>query len=88
MTVDDRAQVIGQYPTAGAGGSVEDFVMPEGISVRITTGRAVDADGNIHIEGTGVVPTTRVPVTEENVIAQYQDGTDAVLDAAVEALGG
>lgn len=88
MTLQDRAQIVGQYPTAGAGGSVEDFLMPESITVRMTIGRAVDADGNIHIEGTGVVPTVQVPVNEENILAQYRDGADAILDAAIKALGG
>ncbi|MBN1312378.1 MAG: peptidase S41 [Anaerolineae bacterium] len=86
MTLQERAQIAGQYPTAGAGGSVEDFLMPEYITVRMTIGRAVDADGNIHIEGTGVVPTIRIPVTEDNIIAEYRDGADAVLDAAIDAL--
>jgi C-terminal processing protease CtpA/Prc len=54
----------------------------------MTIGRAVDAGGNIHIEGKGVVPTIRVPVTETNILAQYRDGVDAVLDAAIKALGG
>jgi len=86
MTLQSRAQIVGQYSTAGAGGSVEDFVMPEGISVRMTVGRAVDANGNIHVEGTGVVPTIDVPVTETNILAEYRDGADAILDAAIEAL--
>ena len=37
--------------------------MPENLSVQLTIGRAVDAQGNIHIEGTGVVPALKVPVT-------------------------
>ncbi|MBN1429072.1 MAG: peptidase S41 [Anaerolineae bacterium] len=88
MTIEDRARIVGQYTTAGAGGSVEDFLMPESISIRMTIGRAVDVDGNIHIEGTGVAPTIRVPVTEANILAEYRDGADAILEAAIEALGG
>src|SRR3990170_2537160 len=79
MTLQDRATVVGQYPTAGAGGSVEDFVMPEGISVRMTIGRAVDSEGDIHVEGTGVVPYVRVSVTEETITAEFRDGADTVL---------
>lgn len=87
LTLQDRATVVGMYPTAGAGGSVQDFVMPEGISVRFTIGRAVDPDGNIHIEGVGVVPDVRVPLTQENFLALYRDGQDIELQAALDAIG-
>lgn len=84
MTLQDRAEIIGQYPTAGLGGSVNDFRMPLGITVRYTTGRSVDADGNIHIEGIGVAPTIDVPVTAETL---FSEG-DPILETAIEALGG
>lgn len=83
MTVANRAEIIGQYPTGGLGGSVQRFYMPSRLEVQMTIGRAVDNDGKIHIEGTGVVPTVRVPVTEETLFAQ-----DAVLDAAIAFLQG
>jgi C-terminal processing protease CtpA/Prc len=86
MTLQDRATVVGQYPTAGAGGSVEDFLMPEGISVRFTIGRAVDADGNIHIEGPGIVPQVRVPVSEQTIYAEFVEGRDVVLENAIDLL--
>lgn len=85
MTVDDRAIIVGQYPTEGAGGSVEQFLMPEGIFTQITIGRAVDADGNIHLEGKGVVPTVKVPVTADALLRQA-NGEDVVLEAAERAL--
>lgn len=81
MTVNDRATIVGQYPTEGAGGSVEQFLMPEGLSVQMTIGRAVDADGNIHLEGKGVVPDVRVPVTSET-LQRMANGEDVVLAAA------
>jgi C-terminal processing protease CtpA/Prc len=84
LTLQDRSTIIGQYPTSGLGGGVEEFVMPEDIDVRFTVGRAIDVDGNIHIEGKGVEPDVRVPITEENVLAVYRDGRDIVLDAAIE----
>src|SRR5215212_4236783 len=65
MTINDRAIIVGQYPSDGAGGSVEQFLMPEGIYTQMTIGRAMDAKGNIHLEGKGVVPTVKVPVTAE-----------------------
>jgi hypothetical protein len=81
MTINDRATVVGQYPSEGAGGSVEDFIMPENLSVQITVGRAVDAEGNIHLEGKGVVPDVRVPVTAET-LRRIANGEDVVLEAA------
>ncbi len=85
MTINNRAVIVGQYPSEGAGGSVEQFLMPEGISTQLTTGRAVDAQGNIHLEGKGVVPTVKVPVTVETLQKQA-NGEDVVLGAAVQAL--
>ena len=85
MTVNDRAAIVGQYPSEGAGGSVEDFTMPENITVQITIGRAVDADGNIHLEGKGVVPDVRVPVTAET-LQKMANGEDVVLAAAEKVI--
>ena len=84
MTVEGRAAIVGHTATAGAGGSVETFYMPDDMEVTFTVGRAVDADHNIHLEGIGVVPTLRVPVTEETL---FSDG-DPVLDAAIAWLDG
>ena len=86
MTVNDRSIVVGQYPTEGAGGSVEQFLMPENIHVQMTVGRAVDANGEIHLEGKGVVPTVKVPVTVETLQKQA-NGEDVILEAAEKALG-
>ena len=85
MTINNRASIVGQYPTEGAGGSVEPFMMPENISAQMTFGRAVDAQGNIHLEGKGVVPTVKVPVTLDT-LKQESNGADVVLDAAVAYL--
>jgi C-terminal processing protease CtpA/Prc len=87
MTINNRAKIVGQYPSDGAGGSVEDFMMPESIQVQLTIGRAVDANGNIHLEGKGAVPTVKVPVTADTLLKQY-NGEDVVLEAAEAAFGG
>ena len=84
LTLQDRAVVVGHFPTAGLGGSVTDWDMPEGETVRVTLGRAVDAEGNIHLEGIGVVPDVVVPVTEEVLFGEG----DAVLETAVAVLDG
>jgi C-terminal processing protease CtpA/Prc len=83
LTLQDRATVIGHYPTAGLGGSIDQVAMPEGENFTFTQGRAVDAEGKIHIEGIGVVPDIRVPVT-----AAVLGGGDAVLEAAILHLTG
>jgi len=83
LTVDDRATIVGHYPTAGLGGGVEDIAMPEGEMVRFTVARAVDVDNNIHIEGVGVQPDVVVPVTPESLFG----GEDVLLQAALAELG-
>ena len=85
MTINDRAIIVGQYPSEGAGGSVEGFYMPEGLYTQMTIGRAMDADGNIHLEGNGVVPDLRVPVTAETLLQQY-NGEDVILAFAERAI--
>ncbi len=82
MSLQDRAAIVGEYPTAGLGGSVTQLLMPGPQTFQYTTGRALDAEGNIHIEGKGVAPTVQVPVTEETLFAEG----DPILDAAVDYL--
>ncbi len=82
MTIDDRAAIVGHYPTGGLGGGVTDFFMPENTTIRFTVSRAVDPDYNIHIEGQGVAPTVVVPVTFDSVFAQ----DDFLVRAAEEYL--
>ena len=78
LTLQDRAVIVGQYPSGGLGGSIEQFFMPGPVTIQFTNGRAVDAQGQIHIEGQGVVPDLRVPVTQETILSSE----DAVLQAA------
>jgi C-terminal processing protease CtpA/Prc len=85
MTINNRAAIVGQYPSEGAGGSVEDFLMPEDITVQLTIGRAVGVDGTIHLEGTGVVPDVRVPVTLDT-LKKESNGEDVVLAAAEKVI--
>jgi len=84
MTIDDRASIVGHYPTGGLGGSIKSIKMPDDEYFTFTIGRAVDAEGEIHIEGIGVVPTVLVPVTRETLLADEDD--DVLLDAAVAHL--
>lgn len=84
MTINDRATIVGQYPTAGLGGSVDEVAMPEDEMFRFTQGRAVGPDGQIHIEGIGVVPDIDVPVDEAAVLGD----DDVILQAAIRFLLG
>ena len=81
LSLEGRATIVGHYPSAGLGGSIAQLLMPEQTVFQYTSGRAVDMNGNIHIEGIGVVPTLRVPVTAETLFAD-----DALLDAAIQYL--
>ena len=56
--------------------------MPGGWSMQFPTGRPIDANGNVVIEGVGVQPDIRVPKTLDSVLGVG----DPVLDAAVQAL--
>ncbi|MEP6988431.1 MAG: S41 family peptidase, partial [Chloroflexota bacterium] len=82
LTLQDRAAIVGQYPTGGLGGGQTTYAMPDGVNLQYSTGRNEDAKGNIIIEGTGIAPTVKVPVDEETLFASG----DPVLDAAVAAL--
>ena len=88
MTVGERAAVIAHYPTGGLGGGVDDFLMPEDMTIRFTVSRAVDQDYNIHIEAQGVPPTVRVPVTRESVFSEGDFLLQAAEDYLTEAILG
>jgi C-terminal processing protease CtpA/Prc len=72
--------VVGMYPTGGVEAEVSrgQFMLPEGMQAQFPTGRFVLPDGSIFLEGKGVQPTLRVPITAENVLSQ----NDVVLQAA------
>jgi len=81
---DGRSTILGQYPTAGAFGSVGlgQFALPGGISMQFPFGRPETPDGELLIEGTGVIPDVLVPVTIDSVLNQE----DTVLQTAIEEL--
>jgi C-terminal processing protease CtpA/Prc len=85
MTRQGRAEIIGHYPTAGAGGSRVLFLMPGPEALLLPRGRPLDAEGNIVIEGTGVAPTIHVPVSEETLF--FSEG-DVLLETANAVLMG
>jgi len=76
--------VVGETPSAGVEAEVArgQFILPEGMSMQVPTGRFTLPDGTIFLEGKGVEPTLRVPLTEENALSS----ADVVLIAAEEAV--
>jgi C-terminal processing protease CtpA/Prc len=82
MSLNNRADIVAHYPTAGLGGSQNIFVMPDFVTMQISVGRPVDTEGNIIIENVGVPPTIRVPVTEESLFAEG----DPLLETAIAAV--
>ena len=81
MTRQGRATVIGHYPTAGMGAGQKRFLMPGGLSLQFSAARYVDFEGNIIVEGIGVRPNVRVPITQETTMATIR-GEDPVLATA------
>jgi len=87
LRTGNRAIVVGHTPTGGFTGEVSDgqYTLPTGLSMQIPTGRPVDpVTGETLIEGVGVVPDVRVPVTVESLLSDE----DEVLRAAEAALLG
>ena len=76
--------VVGQRPSGGAEAEVArgQFNLPEGMSFQMPTGRFILPDGSIFLEGKGVQPTVKVPITADNLTS----GKDTVLDAAVNQI--
>ena len=78
--------VVGMFPTQGTMADVGDgqIEMPDGISMQFPTERFLLEDGSLFLQGTGVQPTLRVPITEENVMSTedvvLQYGERAVLE--------
>lgn len=84
MQYDGRSIVVGHYPTAGAFGEVGrgQYKLPGEFNMQFPTGRPVSPNGEVIIEGTGVIPDITVPVTLESALGQV----DSLLQAATKAL--
>lgn len=75
-------EVVGMYPTAGVEAEVArgQFKLPENFTAQFPTGRFVNEDGSLFLEGTGVVPTIKVPIDEANVTSS----DDVEMNTAVQ----
>ncbi len=84
MSMEERATIIGHYPTAGAFGEVGrgQYKLPGDFSMQFPTGRPESMDGQLYIEGVGVLPDIFVPVNEASALKR----TDTVLLAAIQAV--
>lgn len=82
MKMYGRATIIGPHATAGAGGQVQQIQLPEGLVFNYTYSRQTDRQGNAYIEGIGVEPDVRVPLTQDYAAA-LANGQDPVLDFAL-----
>jgi len=81
---NDRAIVLGHFPSAGAFGDVGrgQYTLPDEITMQYPTGRPESPSGEVIIEGKGIIPDLIVPVTEESALG----GEDALLIRAIESL--
>jgi len=82
---DPDVVIVGLGPTAGTEGGVFPWLMPTGIQLRAPLIGFEDDNGEIYLEGVGVVPTVLVPSTAETLRVD-PGATDAVLAAAEDAL--
>jgi C-terminal processing protease CtpA/Prc len=84
MTQEERATVVGNFPSAGAFGEVGrgQYELPGELSLQFPTGRPETPEGELLIEGVGVPPDITVPVTKESALGEV----DAVLEEAVKAV--
>ena len=84
LSYGGRSVVIGHTPTAGAYGEVGrgQYELPGDLSLQFPTGRPETPDGQLLIEGVGIVPDIVVPITEESALGI----SDTLLEAAIQAL--
>jgi carboxyl-terminal processing protease len=86
------ARIVGFHGTYGSFGmSGAEVRMPGGLTVEFPDGQSLDANGVVQIDSDwrlegGVAPDVRVPLTLETVRAQFQEGRDVVLEAAIKSL--
>ncbi|MCB0123824.1 MAG: hypothetical protein KDE58_16335, partial [Caldilineaceae bacterium] len=86
LQTNGRATVVAQHASKGAGAPINEVKLPSGIIFHYTKGRAYFAGTDeMNLEGKGVTPDIRVPVTEESVAATLA-GADPVLAAGVRVL--
>jgi C-terminal processing protease CtpA/Prc len=83
------AIVVGTTPSAGVEAEVArgQFMLPEGFSLQVPTGRFTLPDGSIFLEGQGIPLTMRVPVDEAYALSSEDEVLKAGERAVLEPLG-
>ena len=86
LSLNHRATIVGHAGTAGAFGGVGlgQYKLPGDLDLQFPTSRPETMDGQLLIEGTGVLPDVVVPVTYESALGFE----DPVLMKAIEILTG
>ena len=84
LSLNDRALILGHTGTAGAFGEVGlgQYTLPGGLDLQVPTGRPETLDGELLIEGTGVIPDEIIPLTFEGALGLE----DTLLEAALDRL--
>jgi hypothetical protein len=84
----EQTRVFGFYASSGMFGEVArgQYSLPGDYSFQAPTGMDRNMEGQIIIEGTGVVPDVRVPLNLDTVEAQYLDNRDVVLEYTLEVI--
>jgi C-terminal processing protease CtpA/Prc len=82
---DPQHLLVGRYPTADVEAGVEPWTLPDNLTFQVPTLREQSPDGRLFVEGVGVVPNVKVPVTVESLLySQVQEL--AVADQALQPL--
>ncbi|NPV56223.1 MAG: peptidase S41 [Anaerolineae bacterium] len=73
--------VMGEHPTAGVEAEVArgQIKLPEGFSMQVPTGRYKLPNGSIFLEGVGVQPNVKLPITTESVLSADDPGLQAAI---------
>ncbi len=84
LSLNDRAVILGHTGTAGAYGEVGrgQYTLPGELDLQVPTGRPETLDGDLLIEGTGVIPDIIIPLTYEGALGLE----DTLLEAAEDRL--
>ncbi|MFN2196692.1 MAG: S41 family peptidase [Anaerolineales bacterium] len=84
LKFSDQVFTVGHSGTAGAFGEVGrgQYKLPGEVTMQFPTGRSETPDGQLVLEGTGVIPDILVPITFDSVMGT----TDTVLAAAETAI--
>jgi carboxyl-terminal processing protease len=84
LSLLDNVTIVGHAPSAGAYGEVGrgQYDLPSDLSMQFPTGRTESPEGELLIEGVGIVPDLLVPISAQSALGQL----DAVLEAAIAAL--